>query len=118
MIDQEFNLDTALDQIQKDPMGFLNSLSSAKAGARVPDEEVAAMGGVMARIAETPDGQAMLQWLMRRTLHKMQAHWSLGRTCEEVAMYGNWREGQNDIVHQLIGLIAVGRGQEPKGRST
>ncbi len=68
--------------------------------------------------AETPEGQEALQALVDVTLNRaVPPSVSMGLTMEQTAMYAQFREGQNNVAHMILKLIAHGRGdadQPPK----
>lgn len=73
-------------------------------------EEMLAEAALIARPFKTPDGQALLDLLVKRTLFRPLAKPIEGYTMEQQALYAAQREGQNQIVAMILQAIAVDRG--------
>ena len=62
--------------------------------------------------AATPDGREALQALIDVTLNRaVPPSVAMGLTMEQVAMYAQFREGQNNVAQMILKLIAHGRGE-------
>lgn len=60
--------------------------------------------------AATPSGEKALQVLLDGTVNRaVPPAVAMGFTMEQVAMFAQFREGQNNIAHGILKLIAHGR---------
>ena len=71
------------------------------------------LAGAAARVAATPDGKILVEWLLDLTLRKTSWHGQLGLDVNKIAAFGLLREGQNSIVALLVGAILKGSGAAP-----
>jgi DNA-binding PadR family transcriptional regulator len=69
--------------------------------------------------AATPGGAKALQQLMDGTVNRaVPPAVAMGFTMEQVAMFAQFREGQNNVAHWILKLIAHGRdsNEQPQPR--
>lgn len=93
------------DRMQRDQ---LREVAEAR---RHDAAERAALAAAAARMAASDDGRLILDWLCARTLGRITFFAQGGMTMEQVAVPGLIREGMNQLVFELLRLVAEGRGE-------
>lgn len=73
------------------------------------DKRAADLASRAARLFDSDDGRAVLEWLLDATLRRSTFVAQLGLPMDQAYGYGCLREGQNAIVHTILSLIAKGR---------
>ena len=84
--------------------------------ARALMEEAKHVRSAAARLFDTPDGRAVLEYLCDATLRRPTFIAHLGLEPMKAYGHGVFREGQNSAVYLLLSLIAEGRGEQPIAR--
>ena len=79
-------------------------------------EEIKAQAAAWAEFASTPVGRRCIETLTQRTLLQATHLFHPEATAERIALTGCYREGQNDVVWQILQMIARGQGGTPEPR--
>jgi hypothetical protein len=66
----------------------------------------------------SPDGKRAMEQLLDQTVRRIVFHVTPGATAEQIALSGAFREGQNQIMTEILKLIAVGRGDLVSNETT
>lgn len=110
------DLETMIAAIRRGDLDGLDALQAAKADlADAARKRVAAerqvLAGAAARLAETPDGRTLLDWIVSRTLARVSFLVTWGLPADQVALMGAKREGANELAFEIVRLVAEGRGE-------
>lgn len=93
-----------LDELQGE------QLKKAKKQRRLEQEARERLAACAARVAETVDGQELLEWIAERTLRRISFLVMPGLPADQVALMGAKREGANELAFEIARLVAEGRG--------
>lgn len=110
------DLERMIDAIRRGNFDQLDAMQTAKADlAEAARKQLAAerqaLAGAAARLAETPDGRALLDWIVSRTLARVSFLVTWGLPADQVALMGAKREGANELAFEIVRLVAEGRGE-------
>lgn len=92
-------------------------LEAAEAAARRESGERQRIASAAARLAETDDGKALLEWMVARTLRRITFLVVPGMSADQVALVGAKREGANELAFEILRLVAEGHGEALAPRS-
>ncbi|MCJ8143819.1 hypothetical protein MKI84_12920 [Ancylobacter sp. A5.8] len=93
------------DKLQKD------QAENSKKERRRAQEARERLAGCAARLAESDDGRALLDWIAERTLRRVTFLVMPGMPADQVALMGAKREGANELAFEIARLVAEGRGE-------
>lgn len=79
-------------------------------------EEAKSVRAAAARLFDTADGRAVLEYLCDATLRRPTFIAQIGLDPMKAYGHGVFREGQNSAIYLLLSLIAEGRGEQPVAR--
>lgn len=102
------------DQLLKDLFG--GDPEQLRAALKAQQDVNQGIKEACARVAATPDGQAMLEWLCDATLRRPTFLALVDLDPMRCFAHGVFREGQNAVVFLLLKAIAEGRQEPPPQR--
>ncbi len=104
-----------LDQVEEKLSDVLGKGSVA---GKQNEEDHRAIVSAFQQFAATSGGAKAMQWLVDQTINKTVFITHLGYSAEQVAIFGAHREGANQLVWQILKLLAEDTSEEnqPKTR--
>lgn len=110
------NLDQLVDYGRKAGWDFIDGIADA-GDARIRDQlrqaekddaDRKTVEAAFKAFHASPEGRKALQYLCDRTINRPVFLTHLGLSAEQVAIYGAHREGANQLMWQILKLIATG----------
>lgn len=86
-------------------------LAAAEGAARREADARQRLAAAAARLAQTEDGTALLEWMVARTLRRITFLVAPGLSADQVALVGAKREGANELAFEILRLVAEGHGE-------